>query len=139
MKKILVAIDIARTGGNDLVIQTAKDLAGAMGSEVAMLHVIEPTPSYVLAEVPQGVLAKRQEAAAEELRKIAATHDLTEAVVREGPPATEILDYAEKIGAELIVLHSHDPDLSDYFIGSVAVRVVRHAHCSVHVVRQASA
>ncbi len=137
MKKILVAIDTARTGGNDLVIGTAKDLAGAMGGEVAMLHVIEPTPSYVLAEVPEGVLAKRRVMAEEELTNVAAANGITDAVVREGPPATEILNYAEHIGADLIVLHSHDPDLSDYFIGSVAGRVVRHAHCSVHVVRQA--
>jgi len=56
--------------------------------------------------------------------------------VREGRPAAAILDYASEIGADLIVLNAHDPGTADYFLGSVASRVVRRAPCSVHVVRQ---
>ena len=37
--------------------------------------------------------------------------------------------------ADVIVIASHDPGLADYLLGSVAARVVRHAHCSVLVVR----
>ena len=137
MKKILVAVDIARTGGNDAVIQTAKDLAGVVDGEVAMLYVIEPTPTYVMAKLPGDIVVKRREESEAQLADVAKAHGIATAAVREGAPATEILDYAEKVGADLIVLHSHDPDLSNYFIGSVASRVVRHAHCSVHVVRHA--
>jgi len=137
MKKILVAVDISRTGGNDAVIKAAKDLAGVMDGEVAMLYVIEPTPAYVMAELPGEIVQKRREHSEVQLAELAKAHGISSAVVREGAPATEILEYAEKIGADLIVLHSHDPDLSDYFIGSVAARVVRHAHCSVHIVRHA--
>ena len=36
----------------------------------------------------------------------------------------------------MIVMASHDPVLSDYLLGSVAARVVRHAHCSVLVARK---
>ena len=37
----------------------------------------------------------------------------------------------------MIVIASHDPGLADYLLGSTAGRVVRHAHCSVLVVRNA--
>ena len=47
-----------------------------------------------------------------------------------------ILDLAEKIGADLIVMASHRPELKDYLLGPNAARVVRHAECSVMVVRR---
>ena len=52
-----------------------------------------------------------------------------------GHAARTILDYAEQMKADCIVIASHDPGIQDYFLGSTAARVVRHAHCSVHVVR----
>jgi nucleotide-binding universal stress UspA family protein len=82
------------------------------------------------------VLAKGKLEAEEATRKLAARHDCADAVVREGRPATVILEYASEIGADLIVLNAHDPGLARYFLGSVASRVVRRANCSVHVVRQ---
>ena len=47
----------------------------------------------------------------------------------------EILRAAERIGADLIVMGSHRPELKDYLLGSNAANVVRHARCSVLVVR----
>jgi nucleotide-binding universal stress UspA family protein len=37
--------------------------------------------------------------------------------------------------ADLIVVGSHRPAMKDYLLGTNAARVVRHAHCSVLVVR----
>ncbi len=55
--------------------------------------------------------------------------------VRIGHTSTTILDYAADLGADLIVLASHRPGIEDYFLGSTAARVVRHATCSVLVSR----
>ena len=53
-----------------------------------------------------------------------------------GDPGHEIADYAERIGADLIVLPSHGRSgLRRLLIGSVAERVVRLAHCPVLVLR----
>ena len=38
-------------------------------------------------------------------------------------------------GADLLIIASHRPGLQDYFLGSTAAHVVRHAACSVHVIR----
>ncbi len=47
----------------------------------------------------------------------------------------EILRAADKLGVEVIVMGSHRPALQDYLLGPNAARVVRHARCSVYVVR----
>ncbi len=49
---------------------------------------------------------------------------------------SSILAAAEAHGADLIILASHIPDFSNYFIGATADRVVRHAKCSVLVDRR---
>ena len=53
-----------------------------------------------------------------------------------GDPGQETTDYAQEIGADLIVLPSHGrTGLKRILIGSVAERVVRLAHCPVLVIR----
>jgi nucleotide-binding universal stress UspA family protein len=64
-----------------------------------------------------------------------AAADRVTTAVRFGGTYQEILAHAEKIGAELIVIGSHKPNVADYLLGSTAARVVRHARCSVYVVR----
>lgn len=135
MKKVLVAIDLARSSGNDICIKTAQTIAATMDGTLVLLHVIEPIPKYVVPSMPGGVLAKRKLEAEEDARKLAARYNFSDVAVREGGAATSVLQYASEIKADLIVLNSRDPGLAEYILGSVASRVVRHAHCSVHVVR----
>ena len=138
MKKILVAINTGREGGNDLVLETADTLAKAMDGELILVHAIEMIPAYVAAEISMVVINDRRDEVEAEMAGLAAKCQNATSVVLDGTPANRILEYAEEIGADLIVIPSHDPDLSTYFIGSVAGRIVRHAHCSVHVVCEAA-
>ena len=57
-------------------------------------------------------------------------------IVAEGRIYQEILKAADAIKADLIVLAAHRPELSDYLLGPNAGKVVRHAKCSVMVVRE---
>ncbi|TWT64970.1 universal stress protein [Allorhodopirellula solitaria] len=53
-----------------------------------------------------------------------------------GDPGSQITEYAENENAELIIISSHGhTGLAHLFIGSVAERVVRLAHCPVLVLR----
>jgi nucleotide-binding universal stress UspA family protein len=56
-------------------------------------------------------------------------------VVACGTIYEEILTFAGKHGIDMIVMASHRPELKDYLLGPNAARVVRHAECSVLVVR----
>ena len=57
-------------------------------------------------------------------------------IVANGTVYEEILSKASDIGAELVVMASHRPELQDYLLGPNAARVVRHAPVSVMVVRE---
>lgn len=56
-------------------------------------------------------------------------------VVAHGKIYHEIIDTADKLDVDLIVVGSHRPALQDYLLGPNAARVVRHARQSVLVVR----
>lgn len=56
--------------------------------------------------------------------------------IREGSAHDQILEEARETGADAILLMARKPGFSSYFIGSTAERVVRHADCSVFVVRE---
>jgi nucleotide-binding universal stress UspA family protein len=55
--------------------------------------------------------------------------------VAQGSIYDAILRTADEIGCDCIVMGSHRPELKDYLLGPNAARVVRHAPCSVMVVR----
>jgi nucleotide-binding universal stress UspA family protein len=60
--------------------------------------------------------------------------------VREGDPRHAILNHALDIKCDCIVMGSHGRRGVDrFFMGSVSDSVVRHAHCSVFVVRRRDA
>jgi nucleotide-binding universal stress UspA family protein len=63
-----------------------------------------------------------------------------QAMVREGNPHHEILKVAKELQADLIVMGPRGKTgLAQFLIGSVAERVVRHAHCPVLTVRDLEA
>ena len=55
--------------------------------------------------------------------------------VLEGSPSWELLREAERWQPDLIVVGSHRPTTATYLLGSNAATIVRHAKCSVLVVR----
>ncbi len=59
--------------------------------------------------------------------------------VQFGSPDSRIVETAEEIGADLIVIGSHGyKQWERLLLGSVSDSVVHHAHCSVLIVRSAS-
>ena len=56
-------------------------------------------------------------------------------MIRFGTVYDEVLAAAKLVEADLIITGSHKPNVSDYLLGSNAARIMRHAECSVLVVR----
>ena len=137
---ILCPVDLSDEHSWSKALPTAVQLAETFG---ATLHVMTVVPSFGLPMVgqyfPEGFEAKMRAEAARHLDEFCAAHlpaDLaTKRIVAEGKIYQEILRAAEAIRADLIVMGSHRPELSDYLLGPNAARVVRHAPCSVMVVR----
>jgi len=140
ISKILVPLSIGDGETSSEALELANELAKAHGASVTLLHVVESTPGYVATHLPANFRETAVNVSKEAMQKAASAHGLAgkaEIVVREGNPATEILEFANEGGSDMIVIASHDPGLADYLFGSTAARVVRHAHCSVLVVRHA--
>ena len=133
-KTILVPIDLANIAGGKANIDIAVKQADA-DAKVILLNVVEEIPGWAAAELPANLIENSLTSAQEELQAIADASGLSiEAEVRSGHSYQTILDVAEEKAAELIIIASHRPGLQDYFLGSTAANVVRHAKCSVMVI-----
>jgi len=132
-QKIIVSLALDH-GIAQKAIELARTIR-ADGGEILAVHVYEPLQGSVNAYVSDDAVAKAVENARAALAdRLGDAKDL-KAVLLKGHSGRAITDYAAEIGADCIVVGSHKPGLSDYFLGSTAARIVRHAGCSVHVLR----
>ncbi len=134
-KTILLPIDIAHAGEVETIVNMAK-AHGGTDVQIILLNVIEEIPNWAAVELPRGIVEKSFESSQESLNTIAKEAGAgTVAEVRVGHPYRTILEVADEKSVDLIIVTSHQPGLQDYFLGSTAAKVVRHAKCSVLVVR----
>ncbi len=133
-KTILVPVATDHSEHTRTALEVARALK-AEGGKIIAVHAIEPVPGYVVQYLPEGQLAASRAQAEAGLRAETGDAEDIERVLIDGSAGQAILDLASKSGADLIVIASHKPGLQDYFLGSTAARVVRHAQCAVHVVR----
>ncbi len=132
---ILVPIDLSELDKGKMEIDLARKLAGK-DARICLLNVVVDIPAYLSANLPQGVVNTAKRDARETLEAlIRAAGIKAEAAVRSGKPGPGILAAADECDADLIIIGSHKPGLQDYFLGSTAARVVRHAQCTVLVLR----
>jgi len=138
-KKILVPIDVSQSDSGEASLKVAAGLAGKTGAKLILLNVIGDIPNLVANQLPSNYTETMEKSSAEALDEVASRNGLAsgsyEVQTSHGQIYHEIIEAAEKGGADLIVIASHQPDVSDYLLGSTAGKVVRHAHCSVLVVR----
>ncbi|MEO1238169.1 MAG: universal stress protein [Pseudomonadota bacterium] len=131
---ILLPIEIGGPGDVKRAVAVAKTLISDTG-KLTLLSVVEPLPNTAEAFVDVGLRDQIKKDAKVRLEAVAAQLGVENMALLYGAVGRSIVDWAEKNGADCIVMASHDPVLSDIFLGSTAAWVVRHAHTSVHVIR----
>ena len=139
-KNILLALDLVHEGSWSKALPTAVEHAQKFD---ATLHLVTVVPSFGMSIVGTYFPADFESKATDEARKRLAAfakEQVPDGVsvkthVALGRSYEEILAAAKKLGADLIVIGSHQPGTEDYLLGSTASRVVRFASCSVLVVR----
>lgn len=132
-KNILVPVAL----DHERDVATALGIAEALASEgatITALTVVEAVPSYIMASFPENQSERNRSSALDALKAELGT-SVAKPVVVTGHAARSIIDYAEGHEVDCIVIASHRPGFQDFFLGSTAARVVRHAPCAVHVVR----
>jgi nucleotide-binding universal stress UspA family protein len=144
MKTLLTAVDLSPI--TPKVIEGAGALASSLGAKLILLHVTEPIAAYVpvgaamdviTAPVPMeppdlDALKSRLEELAAPVRAKGVSVETVAAV---SLPVDEILEQAEKTGADMLVLGSHGHGaLYHLFSGSVVTAVLQKATRPVTVI-----
>ncbi|MEX2216885.1 MAG: universal stress protein [Phycisphaeraceae bacterium] len=141
MKTILVAVDLSDV--TQPLLSTAAALAKAMQSSVYLVHVAAPEPTFVTYE--PGPDHERQFRAQQlrvehrDLQKLAEDMEKSgveaEPLMVSGPTVLKLLEEADRLKADLIVIGSHGHGaLYHLLVGSVTDGVIRKAKCPVMVV-----
>jgi nucleotide-binding universal stress UspA family protein len=135
-QNILVPVAPYHPANTQEAIRLAQALR-AEGGKVTLISALDSIPAYVVDYLPEGQLQKNHaDAKASLLEDSKGISDVTiKVVTEEGSAGSTIVEYAKQHKSDLIIIASHRPGLQDFFLGSTAARVVRHAPCAVHVVR----
>ncbi len=140
-KQILVPVDLNEKGFSDKAVALAVWHAKHSNAEIHLLNVLPGIHmSMVATYFPKDAANNMKTDVKAQLKQFAVKH-LDEDVVyqvhvAEGKPYTTILDYAERLGADLIIMPSHKRSKVDnMMLGSVATKVVQNSPINVLVVK----
>ena len=148
IEKILVPTDFSSYA--DLALENAVDLAsscGVSGAKIYLVYVWPEAPdvfklSKYIADGQQKILEDLESKCvnyfSEQIAKIpAAEKAYIEKKVLNGSPYKEILDFQKKIKADMVIIGTHgDTPFEGFFFGSTSSKIIRHATCSVMIVRK---
>ncbi len=123
-KALKIAIDEARRSNAKLTVMT---VAPGFGMPIVASFFDEQTVANALKEVARHLRQYVDDNIPDDVR--------TNPVVVEGNPAELILKQAKTDDIGLIVIASHNSQIENMLLGSCAAKVVRHAQCTVTVVK----
>ncbi len=145
VKRILVPLDGSELG--EVVIPHVEALARALGAEVILLHVVEPTPVIWVSGIEGTYVPVRPK---EEARRVASELEYLDGVgkalkerglststeVGSGSPAIEIIKCAETKGVDLVAMSTHGRSgIGRWALGSITERVLQSGTTAVLTVR----
>lgn len=150
MKKILIALDYNPTAQK--IAETGYELAKSMNAQVVLLHVVADYTYYSaldyspvmgfdsfsnLGAIQTNTVIELQKAANEFLEK-SKTHlgdQSVQTLVKDGDSGDAIIEAAENLGVDVIVLGSHSRrGLDKILMGSVAEKVLRHSKIPLFII-----
>lgn len=138
-KKILVPVDPAEADFAKDALAKAALFAKDYGAKVHLLAVCPEVQSFVASHLPKDFQEKEVSETQAILDGIVQSlglgADLVSTKVRIGSVYHEVIEEASESACDLVLIHSHKPGFATYFIGSNAAHIVRHAPCSVMVLR----
>lgn len=137
-RNIIVAIDTLEPSSWTKSLPVAVDLAKAHDARLTLATIVSNTEAMVQAEWTTIAFRALVDAAHTQLASLIDHFpDFADAKIQVGSGNIwrGIVQIADEAEADLIVLASHRPGMKDYLIGANAVHVVRHAPCSVLVIR----
>jgi nucleotide-binding universal stress UspA family protein len=151
LTRILAPTDLSKYSG--FALEWAAYLAQCMKAELVLLHVLTDEEGKIIEEIigegavvqiPKGI---RQNVVDDRQKKLKDQYEMVvprdikaslkvEQMTRIGVPFLEIVKMAKEKEVDLIVMGTHGrTGLAHVLIGSVAEKVVHHAHCGVLTIK----
>lgn len=136
--RILVPVDLDEPSSWSKAVPTAMAMAKTFDATVTLCTVVPESLVALKTEWTSVSMRSLLEEARTRLLVLARElgHEDLDIEVKMGSISGGIISAAEGLAIDLIVLSSHRPEMKDWLIGANAARVVRHAKCSVLVVRE---
>lgn len=135
-KRIMAPVDLLHLGILERALKVAAEEARHHGAPVVYVTVTANTPGP-LGHTPEEKQAKLDAFAAEQAEKfgIEASGHLILAHDPRADIDRILTEAADEVGADLVVMASHQPNVADYFWPSNGGSVAGHADISVFIVR----
>ncbi len=133
MEKVLVAAiqQAQSTKGHLTVMTVVPDMITGIDYRYAIRGETGGSEEYDLREIVNEALTRLNDIVSDEVP----TGMQVDTIARHGTVYEQVLKVAEEIGADQIVVGAHRPAVSDFLLGPNTARIVRHATCSVNVIR----
>ena len=140
-KSILVPLDLDDEAESKHLFAAASDMARTMDATLNVMTVVPAfsmpmVASFFPADYEQKALDQSHEALAAFVAAQADSTLVKKQVVGHGSVYKEIVKTAEESGSDAIVIGPGSADSGDYLLGHNAARVMRHAKCSVVLLRK---
>lgn len=136
-KNILVALDVDEPSSWKHAIPAARSLAQCFSADITLCSIVRDSEAAVKAQwsaIAYREMLQNTRAKLDLIGRQACGHPV-DVQVGIGSISSGILDVADAITADLIVIASHSPQMKDYLFAAHGARVARRARCSVLVVR----
>jgi nucleotide-binding universal stress UspA family protein len=131
---VLLAIDTSV--GSETVIGEVSARPWPFGSTLSVLTVVEPPYPSEIPELYIWAVKDSDRLVRDAAERLCARGLKAAAVVKEGDPKAVIVEEAERMRADLLIVGaSGHSGITRFLVGSVARTAVRFAHCSVEIVR----
>ena len=132
--KVLLAVDDSEA--SRLAAQEVASRPWPKGAVFEVLSVADTASVAIAPNLEAGILKSADEAVRGAAERLSASGIESTRFAMTGDPRAIVVDYANQVNADLVVVGSHqESGVMQFLLGSVARAVVRHAHCSVEIVR----
>ena len=139
-KNIVIPVDISDVQSIRSVLPIVLNFVNAYGAKLHFVHIVpdfgmKMIEDYLPKHWVRDQTAKCNAQIKELIDKYVPNEIKVDLYVGRGAVYDEVIQYSNKVEADLIVVSAVRPQLKDYMLGPNASKIVRHAGISVLVVR----
>ena len=139
-KRILVPVDLDDFSIMDKVFDLIRVFFSQdQASNIRLINVQPIVPVSILGYLPPSFDEDMDHQVQTNFDRLLSERNLSDhkvtKIIRRGSVSDEILAESKDWSADIIIIGSHRPSMTTYLLGSNAASIVRHAKCSVLVIR----